>query len=83
MNIGSTTGSAFTTATAGINNGLEQTRRAAKEVVDATTARPVEGIGSLADGFIELKQGHYQIEANTLVLQAENQRSGTLIDMKA
>ena len=45
MNIGSTAGSAFTTAAAAVSQGTEQVNRAARDVVDATTERPVEGVG--------------------------------------
>jgi hypothetical protein len=83
MNIGSTTGSAFTTASAGISQGTEQVKRAAQDVVDATTERPVEGPDKLADAATDLKQAERSVEANAKVLKAADQTVGSIIDVQA
>ncbi|WP_419811602.1 hypothetical protein [Bacterioplanoides sp.] len=83
MNIGSTTGSAFTTASAGISQGTDQVRRAAQDVVDATTERPVEGPDQLAQAATDLKEGERSVEANARVLEAEDRTLGSIIDIQA
>lgn len=83
MNIGSTVGSAFTTAASGINQGTEQVKRAAQDVADATTTRPVEGADKLAKSTIDLKQGERSVEANAKTLQAADKTLGSIIDIEA
>lgn len=83
MNIGSTAGSAFTTAASGINQGTDQVKRAAQEVVGASTSRPVEGTGKLSEAVTDLKQGERSVEANAKVLQAADRTLGSIIDVEA
>jgi flagellar basal body rod protein FlgG len=83
MNIGSTTGSAFTTASYGVSQGSDQVQRAAQSVADATTQRPVEGTGKLAAAMTDMKQGQQAVDANAKVMQASDQQLGTLIDTLA
>ena len=83
MNIGSTAGSAFTTASAGISQGTEQVRRAAQDVVGATTERPVEGADKLAESATDLKQAERSVEANAKVLEAADKTLGSIIDIQA
>lgn len=83
MNIGSTAGSAFTTATYGVSQGNEQVQRAAQDVVDATTARPVEGTADLASSMTDMKQGQQAVDANAKVIQAADKQLGSLIDIEA
>lgn len=83
MNIGSTAGSAFTSAAYAIDQGTSQVRRAAQDVVDATTTRPVEAPGQLAQSMTDLKQGEQLVSAGGKVLQAADKQLGTLIDIKA
>ena len=83
MNIGSTAGSTFTTATAGINQGTDQVRRAAQDVVGATTERPVEGPDKLAKAATDLKEGERTVEANAKVVEAADKTLGSIIDIQA
>ncbi|MCA6065082.1 hypothetical protein [Thalassolituus marinus] len=83
MNIGSTTGSAYTTAAQTLNQGTSQVERAAQEVVDATTARPVEGTGKVASAMVDLKEAEVTTEAGAKVLQAADKSLGSLIDIEA
>lgn len=83
MNIGSTTGSAFTSATYAIDQGTTQVRRAAQDVVDATTDRPVEGTGELAKPMTDLKQGELLVQAGGKVMDAADKQLGTLINTTA
>ncbi|ASP38587.1 hypothetical protein CHH28_07820 [Bacterioplanes sanyensis] len=83
MNIGSTTGSAFTSATTGIAQGMEQVRQAAQQVNDATTTRPVQDAPEVSEGLVNLREGERQVEANAKVLEAADQQLGTLIDIQA
>lgn len=83
MNIGSTAGSAFTTATAGINQSTDQVKRTAQEVIGATTTRPVEGSGKLAEATTDLKQAERSVETNAKVVQAADKTLGSIIDIEA
>lgn len=83
MNIGSTAGSAFTTASYGVSQGTEQVQRAAQDVAGASTERPVEGVASLASSMTDMKQGQQAVDANAKVIQAEDKQLGSLIDIEA
>ena len=83
MNIGSTAGSAFTSGSYAIDQGSSQARRAAQDVVDATTARPVEGAGELARPMTDLKRAEHLVAAGGKVIQAAEEQIGTLINIKA
>ncbi|MAK92151.1 MAG: hypothetical protein CMI08_02655 [Oceanospirillaceae bacterium] len=83
MNIGSTTGSAFTTAATAVTQGVDQVNRAAQDVVDATTARPVEGVGKTEKALTELKQGEVAVSAGAKVIEAADRQIGSLIDTSA
>lgn len=83
MNIGSTTGSSFSIATAGVQQGNSQVREAAQQVVEATTERPAQGTVEVTEALVKLKQGENQVEANTKTLQAADETVGTLIDTVA
>lgn len=83
MNIGSTTGSAFTSASYAIDQGMTQVRRAAQDVADATTERPVEGVGEASSAMVELREGENNVSAGAKVLQASDKTLGTLIDTQA
>lgn len=83
MNIGSTMGSALTTAATGINQGSEQVSRAAERVVEATTSRPVQGTGDIAEAMTDLKQGERSVEMNAKVMQAADKTLGSIIDIQA
>lgn len=83
MNIGSTAGSAFTSAATGISQGIEQVRQAAQQVNDATTTRPVQDAPEVSEGLVNLREGERQVEASSKVLEAADQQLGTLIDIQA
>ncbi len=83
MNIGSTTGSAFTSGAYAVDQGNVQVKRAAQDVVDATTSRPVEGVGNLSSAMTDLKQGEETVAAGSKVLEAADKQLGTLIDTQA
>lgn len=83
MNIGSTAGSAFTTASYGVSQGADQVQRAAQDVAGASTARPVEGTANLASSMTDMKQGQQAVDANAKVIQAEDKKLGSLIDIEA
>lgn len=83
MNIGSTMGSAFTAGAYAINQGTSQVQRAAQDVVDATTTRPVEGTGELAKPMTDLKQAEHLVKAGSKVVQAADSQVGTVLDITA
>jgi len=83
MNIGTTTGSALTTAASTVSQGMDQVKRTAQDVVDATTERPVEGAGKTAKAAIDLKQAEVAVEAGSKVMSAADKQIGTLIDISA
>lgn len=83
MNIGSTAGSAYTTATQALDQGTMQVQRAAQEVVDATTARPVEGTGSVASAMTNLREAEVATEAGAKVVEAVDKTLGSVIDTQA
>lgn len=83
MNIGSTSGSSFSTATAGIQQSTEQVKQSAQQVVEATTARPAQGTVEVTDPLMKLKEGERAVEANAKVLEAADKQMGTLVDIEA
>jgi len=83
MNIGSTSGSAFTVATSGVQQGNQQVREASQQVVEATTTRPAQGIVEVTDPLLKLKEGERQVEVNAKTLEAADNNVGTLIDTLA
>lgn len=83
MNIGSTAGSAFTSAAYAIDQGSSQVRRAAQDVVSASTTRPVESPGKLAESMTDLKEGEQMVQAGSKVMQAADRQLGSLIDVTA
>ena len=83
MNIGSTSGSSFSIATAGIQKSTEQVREASQQVVAATTARPTQGSIEVTDALVKLKEGEQGVAANAKVLEAADKQIGTLLDIQA
>ncbi|MDF1762929.1 MAG: hypothetical protein P1U57_05930 [Oleibacter sp.] len=83
MNIGSTAGSSFTNAASNVVQVTEQVQRVAQDVADATTSRPVEGVGKLATAMTDLKQQEVQMSASVKVMQAADSNLGSLIDTNA
>ncbi len=83
MNIGSTSGSSFSIATAGVQQSSEQVKQAAQQVVEATTARPAQGSVEVTESLVKLKEGEQGVEANAKVLQAADQQLGVLLDIEA
>lgn len=83
MNIGSTLGSTFTSGSYAISQGTSQAQRAAQDVVDATTGRPVEGVGDLSKPMTDLKQAEHLVKAGSKVIQAADTQTGTLLDIMA
>ena len=68
MNLGSTSGSSFSIASAGIQQNSEQVKQAAQQVVEATTARPAQGTVEVTDALLKLKEGEQGVQANAKVL---------------
>ncbi|OUS41451.1 hypothetical protein A9R00_00860 [Oleispira antarctica] len=83
MNLGSTSGSTFSIATAGIQQSTDQVKQAAQQVVEATTARPAQGTVEVTDALIKLKEGEQGVAANAKVLEAADKQIGTLLDIEA
>lgn len=83
MDIGSTMGSSFTAGAQVINQGVAQATRASQEVVDATTARPVEQTSNVAESMVQLQQSEHLVAVGGKLVQAADQQLGTLIDIKA
>ena len=83
MNIGSTAGSAFTSGAYAIDQGTNQARRAVQDVVDATTVRPAEGVGELAQPMTDLKRAEHLVAAGGKVVKAADEQLGTLINTTA
>ena len=83
MNLGSTSGSSFSIATAGIQQSTDQVKQAAQQVVEATTARPAQGTVEVTDALIKLKEGEQGVAANAKVLEAADKQIGTLLDIEA
>ena len=83
MNIGSTLGSSFSIATAGVQQSTEQVREASQQVVEATTARPVQGTIEATDALVNLKKGEQGVATNAKVLEAADKQIGTLLDIEA
>ena len=83
MNIGSTPGSSFNIATAGIQQSTEQVKQASLQVVEATTARPAQGTVEVTDALVKLKEGEQGVEVNAKVLEAADKTIGTLLDIEA
>lgn len=83
MNIGSTMGSAFTAGATAVAQGVQQSTRAAQEVVDATTSRPVESTTKLVDPMINMQRSEHLVAAGSKVIQAADEQLGTLINIKA
>lgn len=81
--IGTSLGSAFTTAANAINTGVEQVTRVAQDVHDATTARPVEGVGNLAESMTDFKRAEHLVAAGSKVVQAADEQVGTLLNITA
>lgn len=82
-NISTTLGSTFAIGAAAIGQGVEHSTRAAMEVADATTARPVEQAAKIEEPFIQLKQSEYEVAAGAKIVQAADRQLGTLINIKA
>jgi hypothetical protein len=83
MNIGSTSGSSFSIATAGIQQSSEQVKQSAQQVVEATTARPAQGTVEATEALVKLKEGEQGIAMNAKVLEAADKQVGTLLDIQA
>ncbi|MFT4763161.1 MAG: hypothetical protein ACI9OH_000246 [Oleispira sp.] len=83
MNIGSTSGSSFSIATAGVQQSTEQVKQAAQQVVEATTARPAQGTVEVTDALLKLKEGEQGVAANAKVLESADKQIGSLLDIEA
>lgn len=83
MNLGSTSGSSFSTASAGVQQSSEQVKQAAQQVVEATTARPTQGTIEVTDALLKLKEGEQGVAANAKVLEAADKQIGSLLDIEA
>lgn len=83
MNLGSTTGSSFSIASAGIQQSTEQVKQAAQQVVEATTARPAQGTVEPTDALLKVKEGEQGVAANAKVLEASDKQIGSLLDVQA
>ena len=83
MNLGSTTGSSFSIASAGIQQSTEQFKQAAQQVVEATTARPAQGTVEPTDALLKVKEGEQGVAANAKVLEASDKQIGSLLDVQA
>lgn len=83
MNIGSTSGSSFSIATAGIQQSTEQVKQASQQVVESTTARPTQGTVEPTEALVKLKEGEQGVALNAKVLEAADKQLGSLIDVRA
>jgi hypothetical protein len=83
MNLGSTSGSSFSIATAGVQQSSEQVKQAAQQVVEATTARPAQGTIEVTDALLKLKEGEQGMAANFKVLEAADKQLGSILDIDA
>lgn len=83
MNIGSTSGSSFSIATAGIQQSTEQVKQAAQQVVESTTARPAQGTIEPTEALVKLKEGEEGVSLNAKVLEASDKQLGSLLDVRA
>jgi hypothetical protein len=83
MNLGSTSGSSFSIATAGVQQNAEQVKQASQQVVEATTARPAQGTIEVTDALLKLKEGEQGVTANAKVLEAADKQVGSLLDITA
>jgi hypothetical protein len=83
MNLGSTSGSSFSIASAGVQQNSEQVKQAAQQVVEATTARPAQGTVEVTDALLKLKEGEQGVQANAKVLEAADKQIGSLLDIQA
>ena len=83
MNLGSTSGSSFSIASAGVQQNSEQVKQAAQQVVEATTARPAQGTVEVTDALLKLKEGEQGVQANSKVLEAADKQIGSLLDIQA
>lgn len=83
MDIGSTMGSSFTAGAQAIHQGVAQSTRAAQEVVDATTSRPVEQTAKVAEPMVQMQQAEHLVAVGGKVVQAADEQLGTLINIKA
>lgn len=83
MNLGSTLGSSFNIATAGIQQSTQKVAEAAQQVVEATTARPAQGTVEVTDALVKLKEGEQGVVLNAKVLEAADKQMGSLLDIEA
>ena len=83
MNLSLTSGSSFSTASAGVQQSSEQVKQAAQQVVEATTARPAQGTVEVTDALLKLKEGEEGVAANVKVLEAADKQIGSLLDIEA
>jgi len=83
MNLGSTSGSSFSIATAGIQQSSDQVKQAAQQVVEATTARPTQGTVEVTDALVKLKEGEQGVAVNAKVVEAADKQIGSLLDIEA
>jgi hypothetical protein len=83
MNLGSTSGSSFSIATAGVQQSSEQMKQAAQQVVEATTTRPAQGTVEVTDALLKLKEGEQGMAANVKVLEAADKQLGSILDIDA
>lgn len=83
MNIGSTSGSSFSIASAGIQQSTEQVKQAAQQVVESTTTRPAQGTIEPTEALVKLKEGEQGVALNAKVLEAADKQIGSLLDVRA
>ena len=82
MNIGSTTGSAFTTGSQGMIQGSEQMAKAAHKVVSATTERPAASVSEVSKGMVAQHEAEIQVQASAKVVQAGSNQLSSIIDIQ-
>jgi cell division septum initiation protein DivIVA len=83
MNIGSTSGSSSSIATAGVQQSSEQVKQAAQQVVESTTSRATQGTIDATDALLKLKEGEQGVKLNAKVLDAADKQLGSLLDIEA
>lgn len=83
VNMGTSLGSSFSNAASSISESVKEVRQASQQVVESTTARPVEGTNKISDSLITMKENTNLVAANGKVIEAADNQLGTLIDINA
>lgn len=83
VNMGTSLSSTFSNAASSISDSVKEVRQASQQVVESTTARPVEGTSKISDSLITMKENTNLVAANGKVIEAADNQLGTLIDTNA